>query len=860
MVFAASSARKNRSNSDYSTCGKSSVVVFRVLPDPEHSIYCVSPNIRNIYGIKAEELVEEPELWWSRIDSEDRERVFSALRDIAGAGEIQIEYRFLHPDGHSIWVRDEYFPIYDSEGNLQEIDGVRMNITRWKRQEIHLPESAKRLEEFIEHSPDGVALLDSVGGILHLNERMMRMTNSSPLSFGHKTLMELINPVDNYSSEQWMRDLFTTGKATGQFACNRRNNQQLYLELNGVVIDRELYVVYAKDVTSEQSAKHRIERRDMLTNALMDSMNRLLEADNQKQKWTHNIQEEILEKLGHALEVEVVILAMCVKGTPVDNPKDGFRVVDSWVMEGHSKPPEAINEVMEWHGAAASWRNRLKSGRYVIERVANSYAWASAHALLKTLEVNSLFIVPMFMDGELWGFMGFGKNDGGRRWQIVDRRILIAAVDSITLAIRNRIAQNDIAKANEELHLQIERTNRMAEDARKANEAKSEFVANMSHEIRTPLNSILGFTSLMLDSVQSQTHLEWLSMVQSSGKSLLGLVNEVLDFSKVESGETTIQYAPLQFKDFIQEVVSMFKHEAAKKDLALSLEVEDIPELIMADDERLKEVITNLLVNAIKFTEQGSITVRCYCDIPKRPKNHVKMCCEVSDTGIGIENDKLERIFQPFSQADNSNTRKYEGTGLGLAISQRLANKMNGDIEVQSIPGRGSTFRFYWGGKICDDKKLKQSRVGPQELKKSVQMLMNAELGKQYPLKILVAEDNMTNQKIVNLILRRLGYKASFAENGALALEAIKKEQFDLIFMDVHMPEMDGLTATERIREYEKSSDLGHKLWIIALTAHAMSGDREKCLKSGMDDYMTKPVNLKALVDALQNCIEHVHA
>jgi len=535
-------------------------------------------------------------------------------------------------------------------------------------------------------------------------------------------------------------------------------------------------------------------------------------------------------------------------------------VVDAWMRaDAQGKCKNCEHRFFQWAGAATSWRNRLKDRRCVIERVESEFAWATAHPMMQQMGASTLFMVPMVIDGNLWGFMGFGKGDGNNKWKIVDRRIIVAAVDSISLALSNRIQQNEINRKQVELQKQIEISDRMAAESLRANKAKSEFVANMSHEIRTPLNSILGFTSLLLDGDLAEEHREWLHMVQVSGKNLLGLVNEILDFSKVESGELSFYPKPNQLGVVIEESVGIFRHEASKKDIDLIVEVEHPEQWFVFDETRVKEVLFNLLGNAIKFTPTGTIKVRTKVEKTDTPEGmgytiHV----EIQDSGIGVPHDKLSDIFKPFSQADNSTTRKYGGTGLGLAIARSLCQRMGGDIAVESEEGKGSLFRFCFASKPCSEPGTldESNRNDP---KVNFQKLMNTGLGKGFPIKILVAEDNITNQKVVKLILKRLGYQATFVENGLLAFQMIQREQFDLIFMDIHMPEMDGHEATRSIRDYEQMNRVERPIWIVALTAHAMSGDREKCLKVGMNDYLTKPVNIKSLLDSMQQCIRHVY-
>ncbi|MBS0660246.1 MAG: response regulator, partial [Verrucomicrobia bacterium] len=381
---------------------------------------------------------------------------------------------------------------------------------------------------------------------------------------------------------------------------------------------------------------------------------------------------------------------------------------------------------------------------------------------------------------------------------------------------------------------------------------KSQFLANMSHEVRTPMNGILGFTDLLLGSELTEEQRDYVQTIRTSSDSLMSLLNDILDLSKIEAGGVELENRSIELEDFLEEVVESHRPRATEKALALTMRIDaHAPDSVVVDAAKLRQILNNLVNNAIKFTAQGQVQVEVLLagrenesGVPGRGLEHVLYSLEfrVTDTGIGIQPDRLGRLFKAFSQADSSSTRRYGGMGLGLVIAQRLCALMGGVIKAKSTVGKGSTFSFTLA--LPGEKRI-PAPAGASD----TAILFDLPTGPR----VLVAEDNPVNQKLIRAMLKRLGLVADYALNGLDVLElCMDRRPYDIVFMDVHMPAMDGLMATRRLREMERERGANKRTYIIALTADAMPGDREKCLEAGVDDYLTKPFSQSDLSEALE--------
>jgi signal transduction histidine kinase/ActR/RegA family two-component response regulator len=443
-------------------------------------------------------------------------------------------------------------------------------------------------------------------------------------------------------------------------------------------------------------------------------------------------------------------------------------------------------------------------------------------------------------------------------WKVEIFKIVSIYGASVYIALTSQPAQTlrqrsiHATRIARRLNRRLQRRSVQLEEARKkaeaANQAKSEFLAAMSHEVRTPMNAIIGMTELALHTDLTHEQKRYLETVRTSADSMISVLNDILDFSKIEAGKLDLHPVPFRLREALSQNLAALGVKASEKNLELACQVgREVPDWVIGDPNRLGQIVTNLVGNAIKFTDDGEVFVRVKIeDAAVQDDSSITLRFTVADTGIGIAPEKQQMIFESFVQADGSTTRKYGGTGLGLSISSRLARMMHGRIWVESDIGRGST--FYFTAKFEKPAGLVESPLPEQITHHSRSSKLTEKVDR--PLHVLLAEDNPINQELAVELLEMRGHSVRIAGNGSEVLAALDRESFDVILMDVQMPEMDGFQATAAIRSREKQS--GAHIPIIAITGFAMKGDRQRCLDAGMDDYLSKPLRSKELFEVVE--------
>ena len=481
------------------------------------------------------------------------------------------------------------------------------------------------------------------------------------------------------------------------------------------------------------------------------------------------------------------------------------------------------------------WMDTLLSGRevYIDDLDKLPETWSSEKAILEPQGIQSLLVLPVRESEFLYGFIGFDAVDEKIVWDDSSRMLLRLIADNVGSVMRRN-------EQNKELAAKIQLAQELAAQANEANKAKSEFLANMSHEIRTPLNGVIGFGELLNATELSPTQKEYVKFLNESAVLLMELINQVLDLAKIEAGKMQLNIERCSPRKIFETAVQLTQHLADKKNVKVYLTLDSkLPTTVYADSIRLSQVLINLLSNAIKFTDKGSVTLTVDVQAGSNASS-VALTVGIRDTGIGISDAQKQVLFTAFGQADASTSKRYGGTGLGLVISNNLLHLMNSRVEFESELNKGS--HFYFTLELPAEKEPIQAPSASEDLKPLANAAAAGNLRSEKPVALIV-EDNELNLVLCRTLLAKLYPHYTFisATSGYQAIEMVEQHNPEFILMDIQMPDMDGRETTQKLRELKYNKP------IIACTANAISGEREKCLDAGMDDYIAKPINQELL-------------
>jgi PAS domain S-box-containing protein len=934
-------------------------VIFRI--SRTGKLKYISPSVKDLLGYSPEEVLNKSIIHF--VDSKNQEKYFkSFISLIKSSDHATFPVELISKSGKPIPVEINLKIIED--GNEKVGQGTIRDI-RFRLEAQKKVETSEYIFKVIwERTKDGMRLTDENG--------IIRLCNDSfALMFG-KTKEEILgNPISvlyDPSIEELIlndyKDSFRLGRLKEHFEFNAPlwNGSQLFFEISNSFIENlngeKFLLSIFRDISERKLNEILLEKKSKLLQGISKAIAVLIAAPSEAEGFN-----SALAILGEAASVDRVYLFKHFEDEVTGEKY--FSLNYEWVNSGiipQIQDP-AFQRISYSRFSALQFYELLSKGQslsFILKNLSKQEQRAFIDSSIK-----SIILVPIMIEGNYWGFIGFDDCHTDRLWTSDEESILstMAAVLGAVIK-RNQIAEQ-LIKKNIELDKAIFETE-------KAAQAKSEFLALMSHEIRTPMNGVIGMTGLLLDTILTDAQREYVNTIRLSGEQLLVIINDILDFTKIESEKLELESIPFLLNECIEDSLELTASKAAEKDIEIYYRMsEDVPQIIIGDVTRLRQILTNLIGNAVKFTSKGEVEVSV--SVEESDENNYKLKFVVRDTGIGIPKDKMDRLFKPFSQVDSSTTRSYGGTGLGLVISKKLVEMMGGNILVESEEGEGSKFIFsiktsvptvdtsiktlvipesfyekkillvdtnyqhgqmlynllkHWNmivdvavdvnvlyhnldyvndydiviinssniyqklNDIVERIKLKNSKrkfgfiilkyhgkaiqliesdsipsikilSKPIRLKSLVEIIdttinprseittskqispeVAETLSEPTRLKILLAEDNSINQMVATRMIERLGYKADIVSNGKEAVEAASNIDYDIIFMDILMPEMDGIEACNIIKGQLNKEN---KPVIVAMTANAMAGDEENYIKAGMDDYLSKPVNMEDL-------------
>jgi len=742
--------------------------------------------------------------WAELVHPEDREATLARVSGPLAREEAhEAEFRFRHHSGEYRWVNSRAMPQRDENGRLVRWVGTTEDIHEWRLAVAELRQSERRHRILTEATPQVVW---SFGKAAPQAQSWWReVTGQSPEASRGWGWLDALHPDDAPRVRAlWEQALETGATYETEYRIRRRDGSFLDALVRGVPL---------KDAAGQVS----------------EWIGTITDVSERKEA------ERALRTLNHCLEAEVE-----ARTRSVHEHQARFRGAFDHAPIGMA----LVAPDGRWLEVNQSLRELLG---YTEEELLGTDFQTITHPDDLTADIG---YVQAVLAGEIRTYQMEKRyyHKSGRLVYVLLSVSLVRGEAGEPLYFISQI-KNITERKRVEAELQAAK---LAAEA--ASQAKGEFLANMSHEIRTPMNGVLGMAELALETELTAEQREYLRLIRSSGESLLRIINDILDFSKIEASRLDLETIPFNLDDVLLPGLRLLAFRAAEKGIGFRMDLApELPQLV-GDPGRLEQVVINLASNAVKFTERGEVHVTV--NVRQRSSHEATLRFSVRDTGIGISPEKQELVFEAFSQADGSTTRKYGGTGLGLSISQQLTRLMGGELRLNSEPGGGTTFWFELSLPLAPAAHVTSRPAeapGPAPARETVPAQVPAPPGVPptpgESLRILLVEDDATNQALAKRILERAGHEVELAGNGRIALQCLAQSDFDVVLMDVQMPEMDGLTATAAIRERENGS--GHRVPIIGLTAHAMQSDRDRCLDAGMDDYVSKPLRRELLFAAL---------
>ncbi len=700
--------------------------------------------------------------------------------------------------------------------------------------------SSDFIQMFHDTFPGTIFILNEAGQITYWNQNLEDVFHVSDLTPAERNAITFVHPDDREFCMARMMDVFVHGSQETEFRFINHKGQPIYQKVSAlrVVIDGKPHIIgYGMDIdqfrhnrelleNKQQLLEADIARRDqniLYTDTLLKAVNTcahiLLMATSAN---FNSDMQRTLSILGTATNAD---RAYIWKNTMHNNVLSAFPLFE-WTKKKGGEQAECseTGQPLTYSTDLPNWLRAFTTGKGIDGLVADMQGPESR--LLQSRQAISIMVRPIFQHNALWGFIGFDDCINARNWSYSEEELLQTSGMLLSASIDRQQFLEELQNAKT-----------LAEAG---TQAKSQFLSTMSHELRTPMNAILGFTQLFDQEDLSQRQRNYLDKIKTASAGLLHIINDILDMSKIEARKFIIEKTPFNLHEALHDTWGILSVASAEKGLDMQLVLDPaVPAFVEGDAMRLNQVLINLLSNAVKFTAHGSVCLEVRPVSPKDsllPANQMTLYFSVLDTGIGLSQEQQKKIFTPFSQGDSTVSRKFGGTGLGLSISKQLVELMGGTLHVQSNPDKGAHFFFTMPFTVLEE---------PQKIVQQKSQSIAHTFKKT--LSILVVEDNDINQELACAFIEVLGMQADVAENGAIALAMLAQKPYDIVFMDMQMPVMDGLEATKQIRANPAYTGLP----IVAMTANAMQEDRQRCLSAGMDDHLPKPLDLHDIENAL---------
>lgn len=826
------------------------------------------------------------------------------------AGEyVKFQSEMPYQDGGKRYIEAVYNPDFDSQGCVQGLHVFVTDISDRMKAQKALEESENRFRTIFNLATVGIGQNDlKTGKYLEANQRLLDITGYSLEELRQLTPFDITHPDDRIQDQERFQKMLEGKTPTYQTEKRyiRKDGSTVWVRLEAAVMARDskgnpirtIGTLY--DITNEKEYQLQLEERENYFREIVDSSPALIWITDENSKCTY-LSRQWYTFTGRTAEQD-----LGYGWTENVHPDDRAATEEMYFNAVKGKGPLRIDYRLRRHDGQYRWAVDLGNPRFtpdgrfvgyvgtvidihdrviaennlkaVTERFAKSskaielgvwYCDLPFNVLQWNEEVKKHFFLPPDAHVTIDTFYQLMHPDDREPTRLaIERSIKGMAPYDIHYRTCNpknpcefkwirAVGWTDYAADGTPIRfdgISLDETDEFArreelvrarDEAERANELKSAFLANMSHEIRTPLGAMIGFSELLRDStLTDQQRSDYVDTLIRNGENLTVIINDILDLSKVEAGHLSLEYAETHPKIIAEDVINLLRVKAKEKNLEMELKIEEsTPKKIISDPIRVRQILFNLVGNAIKFTPSGKVTIRTYAS--KTPQNSDAICFEVMDTGIGIPESHHEKVFEMFVQADGSTTRRFGGTGLGLALSRSLARTLGGDVQVtQSTPGAGSTFQV-----IIEDRPDKKTA---QKKEKSVNRTQSKKSDQQPSLlgvKVLVVDDATDNLFLITRYLSKQGAEVEQAENGVIGIQKALAGDFDIILMDIQMPEMDGYTATRELRA------AGFTRPIVALTAHAMSEVRDKVLEVGANVHLPKPINFKELINTIHHQI-----